>query len=144
MIAFSLALTSAVALGQEQVKPEDRVRIISGWDHVISESRTSVLVSICVEPPLRRISPVHDQLFDAIPNPTTDAFFYFQPWRPYPRIAVAELEPPHGLRIFLTPKIISQGFPSTHSRTTSFNYARRMTGVRKRHRIPCFPRSPVL
>ena len=99
VIAFSIMLSNAVALGQEQVKPEDRVRIMSSWDHVISESRTSVSVSICVEPPLRRISPIHDQLFDAIRNLDTD-FLHFQPWRPYPRIAVAELEPPHDGRTF--------------------------------------------
>jgi len=40
------------------------------------------------------MSPIHDQLFDAINGLNTN-FLHFQPWRPYPRIAVAELEPPH-------------------------------------------------
>jgi hypothetical protein len=98
-IALSVPLLSPLSFAQDQVRSEDRVRINSDWNNVISESRTSVSVSICVEPPLRRISPIHDQLFDAISDLNTD-FLHFQPWRPYPRIAVAELEPPHDGKTF--------------------------------------------
>jgi hypothetical protein len=98
-IAFWMLLLSTASLAQNFVKPEDRVRVNSNWDHVIAESRTSVSVSICVEPPLRRTSPIHDQLFNAITGLDTN-FLHFQPWRPYPRIAVAELEPPHDGKTF--------------------------------------------
>jgi hypothetical protein len=67
--------------------------ISTAWDKVIAESRTSVSNSICVEPPMRRGSKIHDQLFTAIEGLNAD-FLHFQPWRPYPRISVAELEPP--------------------------------------------------
>ena len=93
-VALWMPLLSPLTFAQNQVRPEDRVRVMSNWNNVIAESRTSVSVSICVEPPLRRMSPIHDQLFDAINGLNTN-FLHFQPWRPYPRIAVAELEPPH-------------------------------------------------
>jgi hypothetical protein len=46
---------------------------------------------------MRRGSPIHKQLFEALQNLKAD-YLHFQPWRPYPRIAVAELEPPHAPR----------------------------------------------
>jgi hypothetical protein len=94
---FLMMLFLACAWGQ--VRPEDRVSIAANWNNVISESRTSPSMSICVEPPLRRMSPIHDQLFDAIHGLDAN-FLHFQPWRPYPRIAVTELEPPHDGKTF--------------------------------------------
>jgi hypothetical protein len=64
------------------------------WGNVIRESRTTLSLSVCVEPPMRRGSPIHDQLFKALRDLNAD-YLHFQSWRPYPRIAVAELEPPH-------------------------------------------------
>src|SRR6185295_12953497 len=64
------------------------------WGNVIRESRTSLSLSVCVEPPMRRGSSIHAQLFKALRDLNAD-YLHFQSWRPYPRIAVAELEPPH-------------------------------------------------
>jgi hypothetical protein len=43
---------------------------------------------------MRRGSAIHDQLFEALRNLNGD-YARLVPWRPYPRLAVAELEPPH-------------------------------------------------
>ncbi len=98
-VVVCVPLLAALAQGQAQAKPEDRVRVNSNWNKILIESRSSVSVSICVEPPLRRMSPIHDQLFGAIRDLNAD-FLHFQPWRPYPRIAVAELEPPKDGKTF--------------------------------------------
>ncbi len=73
---------------------QDVATVNTKWDQVIAPSKTSVSMSVCVEPPMRRNSPIHDQLFKATADLKAD-YLHFQPWRPYPRIAVAELEPPH-------------------------------------------------
>ena len=78
---------------------QDEATVVSRWDQVIADSRTSTSISICVEPPMRRGSPIHDHLFDAIRNLNAD-FLHFQPWRPYPRLAVAELEAPRDGKTF--------------------------------------------
>jgi len=83
-----------IALPTNSAFPQDRATVTSRWNTVIRESKTSVSMSVCVEPPMRRGSPIHDQLFGAVQNLEAD-FLHFQPWNPYPRIAVAELEPPH-------------------------------------------------
>ena len=78
---------------------QNEATVSTEWEKVIADSRTSVSVSVCVEPPMRRGSPIHDQLFEAIYNLNSD-YLHFQPWRPYPRIAVAELEPPTDGKTF--------------------------------------------
>src|SRR5262249_53362950 len=70
-------------------------RVSINWDKISGDSKTSVSLSVCVEPPMRRGSPIHDQLFRALRNLDAD-YLHFQPWRPYPRIAVAELERPQN------------------------------------------------
>src|ERR1700733_1405828 len=63
------------------------------WRNVIRESRTSASMEVCVEPPMRRGNPIHDQLFQAL-NQLGANYVRLSPWHPYPRIAVAELEAP--------------------------------------------------
>ena len=74
---------------------EGSTKITVQWDRLIRESRTSVSMEVCVEPPMRRGSPIHDQLYDAIRQLKAD-YVRFSPWDPYPKLAVAELEPPGG------------------------------------------------
>jgi len=64
------------------------------WGNVILKSRTTASMEVCVEPPMRRGKPIHDQLFQALNQLGAD-YVRLSPWHPYPRIAVAELEPPH-------------------------------------------------
>ena len=49
------------------------------------------------EPSLRRGSAIHDAAFRALRDLQAD-FVRFVPWLPYPRLAVAALEPPRDDR----------------------------------------------
>lgn len=89
---FFLTLISLYA--PAQAYPEDSPGKVSiDWSRTLRESKTSASLSVCVEPPMRRGSPIHGQLFNAVRNLNAD-YLHFQPFTPYPRIAVAELEPP--------------------------------------------------
>ncbi len=46
-----------------------------------------------VNPLLRRGSPIHDEAFKSLKETNAD-YVRYVPWHPYPRLAVAELEPP--------------------------------------------------
>src|ERR1051326_651562 len=94
----TLAITN-LSLAQVLAKPEDRVRISANWNNVIFESQTSVSMEVCVESPMRRGSPIHDQLFKAMRNLEGD-YVRLVHWRPYPKLAVAELDPPHDGKTF--------------------------------------------
>jgi hypothetical protein len=63
------------------------------WNKTIAHSRTSVSIQVCPEPPMRRGSPIHDHLFRALREAQVD-LGRLQPWYPYPRLGVAELDPP--------------------------------------------------
>jgi hypothetical protein len=63
------------------------------WDKVVRVSNTTPTLQVVVNPPLRRGSPIHDRAFKAIRDLGCD-YVRYGPWLPYPRLGVAELEPP--------------------------------------------------
>jgi len=65
------------------------------WKDVIGVSKASVSIEVCVEPPLRRGHPIHDQLFAALKELGAD-YAHFQPYNVFPRLAVAELKQPEN------------------------------------------------
>jgi len=69
------------------------------WSDVAAISRANVSIEVCVEPPLRRGHPIHDQLFRALKDLGADAA-HFQPYNVFPRLAVAELRPPANGKTF--------------------------------------------
>ncbi len=63
------------------------------WDKVQLVSRTTPTLQVVVNPPLRRGSRIHDRTFSELQHLGAD-FVRYVPWLPYPKLAVAELEPP--------------------------------------------------
>jgi Glycosyl hydrolases family 39 len=68
-------------------------KVIVHWDHVTMESKTTPTLQVVVNPPLRRGTPIHDNAFQALHDLGAD-YVRYVPWLPYPRLGVAELEPP--------------------------------------------------
>jgi hypothetical protein len=64
------------------------------WDAVTRVSNTTPSLQVVVNPPLRRGSKIHDRVFQALHDLQPD-YARYVPWLPYPKLAVAELEPPH-------------------------------------------------
>jgi hypothetical protein len=69
------------------------------WDKVIRVSQTTATLQVVVNPPLRRGTPVHDNAFKALHELGAD-YVRYVPWLPYPRLGVAELEPPANGQTF--------------------------------------------
>ena len=69
------------------------VQITVHWDKIVQESRTTPTLQVVVNPPLRRGTAVHDNAFKALHDLGAD-YVRYVPWLPYPRLGVAELEPP--------------------------------------------------
>ena len=46
-----------------------------------------------VNPLLRRTSPIHNRVFESLHDLNAD-YVRYVPWLPYPKLGVAELEPP--------------------------------------------------
>lgn len=65
------------------------------WTDVQRISRTTPTLQVVVNPPLRRGEKIHDGAFAALRALNAD-YVRYVPWLPYPRLAVAELEPPRS------------------------------------------------
>src|SRR5580692_7108401 len=63
------------------------------WGKTQLVSRSVATLQVVVNPPLRRNSSIHDPTFAALQNLGCD-YVRYVPWLPYPKLGVAELEPP--------------------------------------------------
>jgi hypothetical protein len=63
------------------------------WDKVEAVSKTQLSIQICPEPPMRRGHPASKNIYKALKDAKVN-YARLQPWYPFPRLGVAELEPP--------------------------------------------------
>src|SRR5664279_3122836 len=63
------------------------------WNKVERISKTALTLQVVVNPPLRTGSAIHDKALGALRDLGAD-YVRFVPWYPYPRLGVAELDPP--------------------------------------------------
>ena len=63
------------------------------WDRVVAISKTSVSPLVVSNPLLTRSSPIHAAVFSALRDLRADDVNYLA-WFPYPKLGVAELQPP--------------------------------------------------
>ena len=91
MLIAALAVCGSVSLSTA-AEPSPAVGI--AWESVIRVSNTTPSLQVVVNPPLRRGSKIHNRVFQALRDLQPD-YTRYVPWLPYPRLAVAELEPPH-------------------------------------------------
>ena len=68
-------------------------KITVHWDKVFRVSQTTPTLQVVVNPPLQRGTPVHDNAFKSLHDLGAD-YVRYVPWLPYPKLGVAELEPP--------------------------------------------------
>src|ERR1700726_3693212 len=77
--------------GHAQAIPTMQVSV--DWSKTVAVSKAVPTLQVVVNPLLRPGSPIHDGAFGALQALDAD-YVRFAPWFPYPRLAVAELEPP--------------------------------------------------
>ena len=86
-----MAALTLCAMGLGAQSGGQQVRV--DWKKVDAVSRTTPTLQVVVNPELRRGAKLHDGAFDALRELGAD-YVRYVPWLPYPRLAVAELEPP--------------------------------------------------
>ncbi|TCK75793.1 glycosyl hydrolase family 39 [Acidipila rosea] len=72
--------------------PSD-VAVRVDWNHPLLTSKTTATLQVVVNPLLERASPIHDAVFANLKSLGAD-YVRYVPWLPYPKLAVAEMEPP--------------------------------------------------
>ena len=63
------------------------------WNKIERVSNMTATLQVVVNPPLRRGSKIHDRVFSELQRLGAD-YVRYVPWLPYPKLGVAELEPP--------------------------------------------------
>ncbi len=93
LLTVSLFSTTR-SLGQAQA-----IVLKANWDKIVSVSRTTATLQVVVNPPMRRGMPIHDNVFKTLHDLKAD-YVRYVPWLPYPRLGVAELQPPEAGKTF--------------------------------------------
>jgi len=92
--SFKLALIAFFLSGGVFSTAQDQpVKVTALWDKVIRTTQTTPTLQVVVNPPLERGTPVHDNAFQSLHDLGAD-YVRYVPWLPYPKLGVAELEPP--------------------------------------------------
>lgn len=84
---FACFISVAVVHGQQAPK------LTIQWDKVTVVSKSTPTLQVVVNPPLRPGEPLGEASYKAVKDLGAD-YVRYVPWLPYPKLAVAELEPP--------------------------------------------------
>jgi hypothetical protein len=88
MRAITIVLLSAAAA---TVASAEKIDV--QWDKVERVSKTIATLQVVVNPPLRPGGAIHDRAYSEVRKLGAD-YVRYVPWLPYPKLGVAELEPP--------------------------------------------------
>lgn len=94
--ASRLSLLSAVAacvLAASSLSGQQPLSLTIDWEKVTIVSNTTPTLQVVVNPPLRPGEPLGAASYNALKELGAD-YVRYVPWLPYPKLAVAELEPP--------------------------------------------------
>jgi hypothetical protein len=87
-VFFLVAASGLTAPAQEKQQP-----VNIDWDKIVMISKSTPTLQVVTNPMLNPGAPIHDGSFAALKALGAD-YVRYVPWLPYPKIAVAELDPP--------------------------------------------------
>jgi hypothetical protein len=89
-LCFGFVCVGMSTMLQGQEKP---LQITVHWDKTTVVSKSTPTLQVVVNPPLRHGEPMSTAAYKAVKDLGAE-YVRYVPWLPYPRLAVAELEPP--------------------------------------------------
>ena len=88
------AFVSAIAWGGFHAGAQEPLeKVAINWDKTVIVSKSTATLQVVTNPMLNPGAPIHDGSFSALKALGAD-YVRYVPWLPYPKVAVAELEPP--------------------------------------------------
>ncbi len=89
---FSPAIAILLCAGMTLAAQQPAVVKVD-WNHTLRVSKSTPTLQVVTNPMLNPGSPIHDGAFSALKALGAD-YVRYVPWLPYPKVAVAELQPP--------------------------------------------------
>jgi hypothetical protein len=93
----ALALLLALSLAPP-ARAQPTASVTVAWSSTVRQLKTVPAFQTVVNSLTTRVAPQHDAIFEAIAR-LNASYQRFVPWLPYPRLGVAELEPPSGANL---------------------------------------------
>jgi hypothetical protein len=124
LLALVSCATMSAVLAMAQGARQPKVEI--DWGKTIIVSRSTATLQVVTNPMLNPGSPLHDGAFSALKALGAD-YVRYVPWLPYPKIAVAELEPPTSEKTswdftYIDP-VTKDFFAATEGHSTIVNFS---------------------
>lgn len=88
-------LLTSSGIAQKKSPPE----VVVNWNQTLLALKSSSTLQVVVNPMLRRGSPIHDGALQSLKSVGAD-YVRYVPWLPYPKLAVAELQPPSASKTY--------------------------------------------
>ena len=131
-----------LAIAQTPAPPNS---VAIDWEKTLSISKSTPTLQVVVNPMLRAGAPIHDGSFSALKQLGAD-YVRYVPWEPYPRLAVAELEPPTPQKTswdftFIDP-MTKDFMDSTQGHSTIMNFSTIPTWLFKTTKTVTYPSDP--
>ncbi len=115
------------------------------WDNVVVVSKTTLTLQVVVNPPLRPGQPLAAAAYKAVKDLGADDVRYV-PWLPYPKLAVAELQPPTPQKtswdFSLIDPMTREFFAATAGHSTVLNFSTIPQWLFKTDRPVTYPADP--
>ena len=139
VIGFACVVASVTLHGQETLQLTIR------WDQTKLVSRSTPTFQVVVNPPLRRGEPLSAASYKAVKELGAD-YVRYVPWLPYPRLAVAELEPPTSQKtswdFSLIDPMTIDFLTATEGHPTVMNFSTMPTWLFKTDKPVTYPADP--
>jgi hypothetical protein len=133
---------SSLAVAQTRSAPNS---VTVDWNKTIIVSRSTPTLQVVVNPMLRSGSPMHDGAFQAVKQLGAD-YVRYVPWLPYPRLGVAELEPPTSEKtswdFSLIDPMTRDFLAATEGHSTVMNFSTIPTWLFKTDKPVSYPADP--
>ena len=88
-----LSVGAACLAASDMLHAREEPKVTVHWDKVTVISKSTPTLQVVVNPPLRPGEPLGTAAYKAVKELGAD-YVHYVPWLPYPKLAVAELEPP--------------------------------------------------
>jgi hypothetical protein len=125
--------------------PKLAPKLTIDWNKVTAVSKTTPTLQVVVNPPLRPGDPLSAAAYKALKDLGAD-YVRYVPWLPYPRLAVAELEPPTPAKtswdFSLIDPMMKDFFAATEGHPTVVNFSTTPTWLYKTNTPVTYPADP--
>jgi len=141
---LALGLACVAAAGTLPGQPS--LKLTVQWDKTTVVSKSTPTLQVVVNPPLRHGEPLSAASYQAVKELGAD-YVRYVPWLPYPKLGVAELEPPTGQKtswdFSLIDPMTKDFLAATEGHPTVMNFSTIPTWLFKTDKPATYPADPI-